>query len=52
MKIINPATEEIIKEVEEDNNSSLPLYLAWRANQPGKALKWFVGRLSEPDTAA
>lgn len=35
-----------------DTKPALPLSLAWRAEQPGKALKWFVKRLNEPGVAA
>ncbi len=41
----------IIKTIEEDR-SGVPLHLAWRANQPGKALKWFIKRLTEPSVVA
>jgi len=41
----------VIKTIEEDR-SGVPLHLAWRANQPGKALKWFTKRLTEPAVAA
>jgi len=35
-----------------DAKPAMPLHLAWHSGQPGKALKWFVKRLSEPDFAA
>jgi len=41
----------VIKEV-KDEKSEAPLHLAWRTNQPGKALKWFVKQLTEPGVAA
>ncbi len=41
----------IIKQVEEVK-PPLPLYIAWRSNQPGKALEWFLQRLVEPGFAA
>lgn len=41
----------VIKQVEEAK-PPLPLYIAWRSNQPGKALKWFLKRLAEPGVAA
>lgn len=41
----------IIRET-EDAKPSVPLHIAWRADQPGKALKWFVKRFTEPGVAA
>ena len=41
----------VIKRTEEAK-PPVPLYVAWRSNQPGRALKWFVQRLTEPGAAA
>ena len=41
----------VIKQT-QDEKPAFPMHLAWRADQPGKALKWFVKRLTEPGAAA
>ena len=41
----------VIKQT-EDTKPPFPLHIAWRADQPGKALKWFVKRLTEPGAEA
>lgn len=41
----------VIKQT-EDTKPPFPLHIAWRADQPGKALKWFVKRLTKPGAAA
>lgn len=41
----------VIKQT-RDEKPPIPMHLAWRADQPGKALKWFVKQLTEPGAAA
>jgi DNA-binding transcriptional LysR family regulator len=41
----------IIKQVAEAR-PVMPLYLAWRSDDDGKALAWFLARLDDPETRA
>jgi DNA-binding transcriptional LysR family regulator len=38
----------VVKRTEEPKQS-IPLHVAWRTAHQGKALEWFVGRLTQPD---
>ncbi len=45
----SPATRGLVDKQVADGNPADVLYLAWRSGDSGRALAWFIQRLSKPD---
>jgi DNA-binding transcriptional LysR family regulator len=41
----------LVEKALAEPRQELPLNLAWRSRQTGRALAWFLDRLAEPETA-
>jgi len=46
------AAGRLVEKELADPRPSMPLHIAWRTRQPGKALTWFLGELAKPEEIA
>ena len=46
------ATGRLVEKTLAEPRAAMPLHLAWRSRQPGKALAWFLAELEKPEEIA